>query len=1126
VSELSTAKRALLELRMKEKEAAAEGSIPRRRDGQKARLSFAQQRLWFLQQLEAESPAYNVYGAVKLQGELNKEALRRSLQEIVNRHEALRTRFVEVEGEAMQVVGESGELEMPVVELYGEEEREGEILRLAMEEARKPFDLGRGPLLRGKLLRLGEGEHVLLLTMHHIVSDGWSVGVLVRELGVLYEAYAKGEESPLRELGIQYGDYAEWQREYLQGEVLEEQLSYWRKQLGGELPVVELPNDHVRPAVRSNRGAQQRMRVSREVGEKLKQMSREEGATLFMTLLAGFAVMLARYSGQEEVVVGTPIANRTRVETEELIGCFVNTLVMRVDARGNPKFRELVQRVKQVALEGYAHQDVPFEKVVEELQPKRDLSRTAMFQVLFVLQNAPMTETKLGGLRLEEVEFDRKVAKFDLTVTMGETEEGLWGVVEYNTDLFEAGTIARLVGHWERLLRGIAEGGGEQRVWEMALLGEGERRQLVEEWNETEASYPREKTVVELIEEQVERTPERVAVVYEGERLSYRELNGRANQLARRLQGWGVGPEEMVGICMKRSLEMVVGLLGVLKAGGAYVPLEPDYPRERLEYMVRDTGVRVVLTEERYRGLVEQEGLQVLSLDREWSEVEGEESGAVRSGVGPENLAYVIYTSGSTGKPKGVMNTHEGLFNRLWWMQQEYGLGEEDRVLQKTPYSFDVSVWEFLWPLMSGARLVMARPEGNRDSRYLVEVIEQEQITTVHFVPSMLQVFVEERDVQRCGSLRRVICSGEALSGELQERFYGRLGAELHNLYGPTEAAIDVTYWACERGGRRSSVPIGRPISNLQIYILDRYMNPVPVGVNGELHIGGVGLARGYLNRGELTAEKFVENPFAKESGARLYKTGDVARFRADGVIEYVGRMDQQVKVRGFRIELGEIEAELMQHPEVSECVVLAREDEPGTKRLVAYVVGEKQATPKVTELRNWMKERLPEYMVPAAFVTVPAIPVTANGKVDRRALPMPEASRPELEQEYVAPRTPAEETLARIWADVLQLERVGVHDNFFELGGHSLLATQVTARIRDLLHLEVPLLKIFEFPVLAEFAEVLSQPRPLPAKTAALVIRRRNAVSREDVLGKLDQLSEREIGELLSSTLTVRERK
>src|SRR5213080_4691454 len=782
-----------------------------------SRPSFAQQRLWVLGQLDSGMTAYNNGGAVRLKGVLNVPAFERTLDEVVRRHEALRTTFCLLSEGPMQVVHPAGRFPLEICDLsqLPQPKREAKVRVVATEEAETCFDLGRGPLLRGKLLRLGEEEHVLLLTMHHIVSDGWSVGVLVRELGVLYEAYAAGKESPLPELPIQYADYAEWQRENLQGEVLEEQLEYWRKQLGGELPVVELPGDHVRPAVRSYRGAQQEWRVSREVTEKLKQMSQKEGATLFMTLLAAFDVLLARYSGQEELVVGTPIANRTRVETEELIGCFVNTLVLRVDASGNPQFRELVQRVKKVALEGYAHQDVPFEKLVEELQPKRDLSRTALFQVMFVLQNMRMVEMKLEGLTLSEVEFDRQVAKFDLTVTMWEGEEGLAGVVEYSTDLFEAGTMERLVGHWERLLEGIAED-AQQRVWELPLLGEAERRQVVEEWNQTEGWYPRDKTIVELFEEQVEKTPERVAVVYEGESLSYRELNRRANQLARRLRGWGVGPEQLVGLCMKRSLEMVVGLMGVLKAGGAYVPLEPDYPRERLEFMLKDTGVRVVLSEERYRKAVEGEGLRVLSLDTEWGDVAAESGEGVESGVQPENLAYVIYTSGSTGKPKGVMNTHAGLCNRLWWMQQQYGLGENDRVLQKTPYSFDVSVWEFLWPLMNGARLVMARPEGNRDSRYLVEVIEQEQITTMHFVPSMLQVFVEERELSRCGSLRRVICSGEALSVELQERFFARLGAELHNLYGPTEAAIDVTYWACERSQEKRTVPIGRPISNLQ----------------------------------------------------------------------------------------------------------------------------------------------------------------------------------------------------------------------------------------------------------------------------------------------------------------------
>src|SRR5213594_2530601 len=732
VEGLSPAKRTLLDLRMKKKEAeaAVEGGIPHREGRQKAALSFAQQRLWFLQQLETESPAYNVYGSVKLKGRLNEEALRGSLKEIVRRHETLRTRFVEVEGRAMQVVGDGAEVELPIIELSGVQERERETLRLAIEEASIPFDLGQGPLLRGKLLRLGEEEHVLLLIVHHIVSDGWSVGVLVRELGVLYEAYAAGKESPLPELPIQYADYAEWQREYLQGEVLEEQLEYWRKQLGGELPVVELPGDHVRPAVRSYRGAQQELRVSREVTEKLKQVSQKEGATLFMTLLAAFDVLLARYSGQEELVVGAPIANRTRVEMEELIGCFVNTLVLRVDASGNPSFCELLRRVKKVALEGYAHQDVPFEKLVEELQPKRDLSRTALFQVMFVLQNVPMAEMKLEGLTLSEVEIDRQVAKFDLTVTMWETEEGLTGVVEYSTDLFEAGTMERLVGHWERLLEGIAKN-AEQRVWELPLMGEAERRQVVEEWNQTEAWYPREKTIVKLFEEQVEKTPERVAVVYEGESLSYRELNRRANQLARRLRGWGVGPEQLVGLCMKRSLEMVVGLMGVLKAGGAYVPLEPDYRRERLEFMVRDTGVKVVLSEERNRKAVEGEGLRVLSLDTEWGEVAAESGEGVESGVQPENLAYVIYTSGSTGKPKGVMVEHRSVVNLLESIRHEPGMTSHDVVLAITTLSFDIAGFELYLPLIIGARVEMVTRDVTLDPARLSDKLRSVQATVM-----------------------------------------------------------------------------------------------------------------------------------------------------------------------------------------------------------------------------------------------------------------------------------------------------------------------------------------------------------------------------------------------------------
>ncbi|PYI95249.1 MAG: non-ribosomal peptide synthetase [Verrucomicrobia bacterium] len=881
------------------------------------------------------------------------------------------------------------------------------------------------------------------------------------------------------------------------------------------MPVVELPGDHVRPAVRSYRGAQQEWRVRREVTEKLKQMSQKEGATLFMTLLAAFDVLLARYSGQEELVVGTPIANRTRVETEELIGCFVNTLVLRVDASGNPQFRELVQRVKKVALEGYAHQDVPFEKLVEELQPKRDLSRTALFQVMFVLQNVPMAEMKLEGLTLSEVEIDRQVAKFDLTVTMWETEEGLTGVVEYSTDLFEAGTMERLVGHWERLLEGIAED-AQQRVWELPLLGEAERRQVVEEWNQTEGWYPRDKTIVELFEEQVEKTPERVAVVYEGESLSYGELNRRANQLARRLRGWGVGPEQLVGLCMKRSLEMVVGLMGVLKAGGAYVPLEPDYPRERLEFMVRDTGLKVVLSEERNRKAVEGEGLRVLSLDTEWGEVAAESGEGIKSGAQPENLAYVIYTSGSTGKPKGVEIEHRAIVNFLWSMRTKPGMTKEDVLLAITTLSFDIAGLELYLPLTVGGRTVIASREEILDAPTICDLLVSSRATVMQATPAMWRMLIEAG--WKGNPELKVLCGGEACSRELATQLLRRSGS-VWNMYGPTETTI----WSAVHkitSENQDPIVIGRPIANTQIYILDRALNPVPVGVSGELHIGGVGLARGYLHRAELTAEKFVADPFAKEIRAQLYKTGDLARYRADGVIEYLGRIDHQVKIRGFRIELGEIEAVLAEHHGVSESVVLAREDAPGHKRLVAYVVAEKQAAPMVTELRNWVKGRLPEYMVPAALVMLQAIPVTQNGKVDRRALPVPDSVRPELEQGYLAPRTPEEEILARIWAEVLKLERVGVHDNFFELGGHSLLATQVISRIGETLQVDLPLMKVFEFPVLVDLAQQILQLQSLPRTSKAVTIKRRNGATHDQLLARLDQLSEEEIGGLLNNMM------
>jgi amino acid adenylation domain-containing protein len=788
-----------------------------------------------------------------------------------------------------------------------------------------------------------------------------------------------------------------------------------------------------------------------------------------MTLLAAFQTLLYRYCGQDDIVVGSPIANRRKSELEGLIGLFTNLLPLRTNLSGNPSFRELLERVRQIALDAYAHQDIPFGKLLEELKPNQDPSRPPLFQVVLVLQNTPTGALVLPGLTLTPLENETATAKFELLLSLTETEAGLQGSFEYNTDLFDAATIERMVGHFQTLLEGIVAN-PDEAIATLPLLTEPERHQLLVEWNDTRTDYPQDKCVHQLFEEQVERTPEAIAVVFEDQQLTYRELNQRANQLAHYLQTLGVGPEVLVGICVERSLEMVVGLPGILKASGAYVPLDPTYPSERLAFMLEDAQVPVLLTSRELAKQLPECSDHLLCLDGVWESIAHESDQNPVSDIRPDHLAYVIYTSGSTGKPKGVMNTQRGVVNRLLWMQDEYQLTSVDRVLQKTPFSFDVSVWEFFWPLLTGARLVVARPEGHKDRDYLVRLINQAQITTVHFVPSMLHAFLEAEALETCYSLKRVICSGEALPLDLQEGFFQRLHCELYNLYGPTETAIDVTHWQCQPGSQLQKVPIGRPVANTQLYILDSALKPVPIGVAGELHIGGVQLARGYHNRSELTAERFIHH---EELGTRLYKTGDLCRYLADGNIEYLGRIDHQVKIRGFRIELGEIEAILSQYPSVQQGVVLAREDQPGDKRLVAYVVVADEA-PSPHELRNFLKQTLPEYMIPSVFVTLESLPLTPSGKLDRKALPKPEGSDMSSSTPYVAPRTPLEQELAEIWAQVLNLEQVGIHDNFFGLGGHSLLATQVVSRVQQALSIDLPLRFLFEFPTIAELSQRL----------------------------------------------------
>lgn len=1034
-------------------------------------LSFAQQRLWFLNELGGPNAAYNISFAVRLKGRLDVAALERSFTEIVRRHEVLRASFISHEGEAVQIIAPAYTVHLEPSDLsnMAGPGREQEIGRLVRQEARHKFDLEQGPLMRVHLLRLEQEEHVAVLVMHHIISDGWSTGVLVRELAGLYESYSLGQQSSLPELPVQYADYAEWQREWLQGEVLDEQLSYWRRQLEGAPAVLELATDRPRPAVQTFRGAVEVFDVPEDVTEALRNLCRRESATLFMVLLAGFRVLLSRYTGQQDIVVGTPVAGRSRIETEGLIGFFVNTLVLRSELIGDPTFREVVRKEREAVTGATAHQDLPFEKLVEELQPNRNLSHTPLFQVMFALQNNSSEVLSLPGLELSRVEATTGTSKFDLLLTVIEDKHKLFGSLEYNKDLFEEETVRRMLRHYRAVLEAAAKD-PDQVITAIEILTAQERSQLLVEWNDTSIDFP-QLFIHQFVQRQASLTPDATAVIFEKQNLSYSELNGRANQLAHFLMSEGVGPESIIGVCLDRSIEMIVALLGILKAGAAYLPLDPEYPRQRLLLMIEDSAMRMVLSVGNLKERLPDSEAKLVLLDADLEVISGHGEDDPELELSGTNLCYVIYTSGSTGKPKAAMNTHAAISNRLQWMQQRNRLDETDAVMQKTPYSFDVSVWELFWPLMYGARMVIARPGGHRDSRYMVELIREKEVTTIHFVPAMLSVFLEEEGVEECESLRRVICSGEALGVEQVERLHQRVEAELQNLYGPTEAAVDVTYWECERGVRQGSVPIGKAISNIKMRILDRGGQMVPVGLAGELHIGGVGVGRGYLNRPEATAEKYIPDNYSSEEGARLYRTGDLARYRGDGNIEYLGRIDQQVKLRGYRIELGEIEAVLKEHEKVQEAVVVVKEDRGG-KRLIGYVAGNEREV-SGRELRAYAKERLPEYMVPV-IVVVEEIPLTPNGKVDRKRLEERDQGREEGRKKREA-RTGAEEVLAAVWAQVLNVESVGIEDNFFEMGGDSIRSIQVVAMAKQR-GLSFSLQEMFQHQTIAELASEISR--------------------------------------------------
>ncbi|MBW4611020.1 MAG: amino acid adenylation domain-containing protein [Hassallia sp. WJT32-NPBG1] len=1095
LNELSSEKRELLELLIAES-GSQFNCFP---------LSFAQQRLWFVEQLNPNTSTYNIFAAVQLSGLLNLTALHESLNEIVRRHEALRTTFATLKEEPMQIIVALSNVDLPKVDLrhLPKSEQEIEVQRLAIAEAEKPFDLSKAPLIRITLLQLSETEHVLLLVMHHIISDGWSIGVFLQEVAALYSAFLQGKTSPLPELPIQYADFAHWQREWLQGEVLAQQLSYWQQQLGEQVPVLELPTDRPRPPVQSFRGARQQVVLPQSLTEALKALSYQEESTLFMTLLSAFKVLLYRYSGQENILVGTPIANRMQAETEGLIGCFVNTLALRTDLEGNPSFRELLRRVRVVALGAYAHQNLPFEKLVEVVQSKRDFSRHPLFQVMFALQNTPMPALELPGLALRLLDVDSSTAKFDLTLELSQTAEGLLGWFEYNTDLFDAATMARMAGHFQILLEEIVKD-PQQCIQALPMLTAAEQHQLLIEWNDTNTQYPLQQCVHELFAAQVERTPDAVAVVFEREQITYRELNNHANQVARYLQKLGVEPEVCVGICVERSPEMLVGLLGILKAGGAYVPLDPQYPQERLTFILEDTQVPVLLTQQHLVEGLPKHKAQVLCLDTDWEEIAQESEVNLNSGVRAENLAYVIYTSGSTGQPKGVLIDHKGLLNLVFWHQRAFKVTSLDRATQLAGTAFDAAVWE-LWPyLTAGASVYLVQSQILSSLVNLRDWLISNKIT-ISFLPTPLaQELLSLEWPTESLALRTILTGGDKLHHYPSDS----IPFQVVNNYGPTENTVVTTSGVVIPNEQNQTSPtIGRAIANTQVYILDQNLQPVPVGVPGELHIAGVGLTRGYLNRPELTQEKFIPNPFSTELHSRLYKTGDLVRYLPDGNIEYIGRIDNQVKIRGFRIELGEIEAVLAQHPAVRTNVVMLREDVPGNKRLVTYVVLNQEQAPTHSELRSFLKERLPDYMLPSAFVFLEALPLTLNGKINRHQLPVPDNTRQEWARPFVAPRNSVEEMLAQIWAEILQIEQVSIDDNFFELGGHSLLATQLIYRVQKAFQVELSLRSLFEAPTIAGLA-------------IQIIDKQVDQLDSDNLLGmlaELEQLSNDEVQKILS---------
>ncbi len=1111
IAKLPPEKRELLELMLMEQgvDLSQILIVPQPRTTNRFPLSFSQQRLWFLDKLEPGSPLYNIPSVLRIKGKLNIEALEWSFNEVIKRHEVLRTTFAEEKGEPVQVIAPELKLKIRQIDLtvLPEEQRESEFMKMAVEESLKPFNLQTGPLLRITLIKLNPEDYGLLVVMHHIVSDNWSTGLFVHEIMRLYEAFVNNQPPQLPDMKVQYADFAVWQRKWLQGKTLEKQLEYWKKQLEGIPPLLELPLDKPRPAYQTYNGDFKLFEIPEDISNRLRELSRQQDVTLFMTLLAAFFVLLHRYSGQDDICVGSPIANRNRKETEHLIGFFVNTLVLRARIEGNPTFVELLQQVKETTLGAYAHQDIPFETLVESLQPERNMSHSPLFQVMFVMNNAPVEKLQLPGVELSLVEIENKTAKFDLILNITDGEPKLKCKLEYNTDLFVDASMDRFINHYLTLLQEITRQ-PQTPVGHLNLLSDDEKQLLLEVWSQPEKHYNSQKTVVELFEETAAQNPDAPALRVKDQVLSYSQLNEQANRLARHLIKNGLKKGQIVGINADRSAEMIVSFLAVLKAGAVYLPLDPDYPLERLEYMLKDSGATLLITRQSIKNQPATEAKKIL-LDEVWQSLQEEDAANLNVKLTLSDSAYVIYTSGSTGQPKGVEVQHGAFANHVLDMRDYYQLTPDDNVLQFAALNFDASIEQILPPLISGATVCM-RDNEIWNSQQFSDKIREFDLTVINpptaYFSQLIRDWAKHPEMVPQNRIRLIIVGGDVFHTEIVELWkQSPLNkARLINAYGPTEAVITASTYEVTSDFQASTVPIGRPRANRLFYVLDPYGNPAPIGIAGELFIGGTTLAKGYLNNPEMTRERFITDPITKDG--RVYRSGDRVRFLADGNLEFLGRVDEQVKIRGFRIEIGEIEHAMRALPQVKQAAVRVFETNNHDKVLVGYYEPEAGNEVSPNTIRDGLRAVLPDYMVPSIFVKVDAMPIGPGGKINRRALPKPDLSKSRVSTEYVAPRTKTEEKLASIVQEILNIERVGVFDNFFELGGHSMMATQVVSRIQEEFGVSLPLRTLFEHPTVDGIATQLAE----------VQLEEQSDEELEALLEEIEGLSEDELQSLL----------